>query len=195
MAAPQKATHREVVEQVLPLVLELIPGQAGEGLIGIHEPGSYEALSLRTLCEKLLKRTNWSVEEQQVLEDIRRQLAGGRLLCRGRSVDGTALDHAVVEETEAGERYLYVPVRAIKPQEGGSEEGLQETMSSRFVITESTTVEDIVAAGRPDPLYCRRGLAEKARALADQIDAALGGDTSCGGAGFGYVPDVVEVEE
>jgi hypothetical protein len=28
--------------------------------------------------------------------------------------------YAVVEETEAGEKYLYVPIRAIKPQEGGS---------------------------------------------------------------------------
>ena len=195
MAEPEKAPKRDVIEQVLPLVMELIPGQAGEGLIGVHEPGGYEALSLRTLYEKLLKRTNWSVEEQQVLEDVRRQLDGGRLLCRGRPVDGTALDYAVVEETEAGERYLYVPVRAIKPQEGGGEVRLQETMSSRFVVTERTTLEDIVAAGRPDPLYCRRGLGDKARALADLIDAELGGETSCGGAGFGYVPDVVEVEE
>jgi hypothetical protein len=195
MAEPEKALRREVVEQVLPLVVELIPGQAGEGLIAVHEPGSYEALSLRTLCEKLLKRTNWTVEEHQVLEDIRRQLSGGRLLCRGRPADGTALDHAVVEETEAGERYLYVPVRAIKPQEGGGEEELAGATSSGFMVTERTTMEDIVAAGRPDPLYCRRGLADQARALADQIDAALGGDTSCGGAGFGYVPDVVEVDE
>ena len=195
MAEPEKAPRREVVEQVLPLVLELIPGQAGEGLIDVHEPGSYEAQSLRTLCARLLSRTNWSVEEQQVLEDIRKQLAGGRLLCRGRPVDAAALDYAVVEETEAGEKYLYVPVRAIKPQEGGSEVQLQETLSSRFVVTERTTVEDIVAAGRPDPLYCKRGLGEQARVLADQIDAELGGETSCGGAGFGYVPDVVEVED
>jgi len=119
MAEPERAPRREVVEQLLPLVLELIPGQAGEGLLEVHEPGSYEAHSLRTLCGNLLRRTNWSVEEQQVLEDIRRLLDGGRLLCRGRSVDGLALELAVVEETEAGEKYLYVPVRAIKPQEGG----------------------------------------------------------------------------
>lgn len=195
MAEPEKAPRREVVEHVLPLVLELIPGQAGEGLIEVLEPGCYELHSLRKLCERLLGRSNWSVEEQQVLEDIRRQLVGGRLLCRGRPIDGAAADYAVVEETEAGEKYLYVPVRAIKPQEGGSELRSQETMSSRFVVTERTTVEDIVAAGRPDPLYCKRGLGDQARALADQIDAELGGETSCGGAGFGYVPDVVEVEE
>jgi hypothetical protein len=68
-------------------------------------------------------------------------------------------------------------------------------MSSRFVVTESTTVEDIGAAGRPDPLYCKPGLSDHTRVLADQIDAELGGETSCGGAGLGYVPDIVEVEE
>jgi hypothetical protein len=119
MAEPERGPRPEVVEQLLPLVLELIPGQAGEGLVEVLEPGSYEAHSLRTLCGNLLRRTNWSVEERQILEDLRKQLDGGRLLCRGRSVDGAALDYALVEETEAGEKYFYVPVRAIRPQEGG----------------------------------------------------------------------------
>jgi hypothetical protein len=120
MAKAEKAPQTDIVEQVLPLVLELIPGQAGEGLIDVHEPGSCEVHSLRKLCERLLSRTNWSLEEQQVLEDVKRQLEGGRLLCRGRQIDGAALAYAVVEETEAGEKYLYIPVRAIKPQEGGA---------------------------------------------------------------------------
>jgi hypothetical protein len=68
-------------------------------------------------------------------------------------------------------------------------------MSPRFVVTESTTSDDIAAAGRPDPLYCKPGLLERARILADQIDAELDGETSCGGAGIGYVPEIVEVEE
>ncbi len=119
MAEPRRALQIDVVEQVLPLVLEVIPGQAGEGLIDIYEPGSYEGQSLRKLCEKTLSKKNWSIEEQQILEDINRQLNGGRLLCRGRQIEGTAMEYGVVEETEAGEKYLYVPIRAIKPQEGG----------------------------------------------------------------------------
>lgn len=119
MVEPRRALRTDVVEQMLALVLEIIPGQAGEGLIDIYEPGSYEAQSLRNLCEKTLSRTNWSIEEQQIVEDIKRQLDGGRLLCRGREIQSTALEHAVLEETEVGEKYLYVPVRAIKPQEGG----------------------------------------------------------------------------
>jgi len=121
MAELKKALQAEIVERVLPLVLEIIPGQAGEGLIDINEPGSYEGQSLWKLCEKTLSRKDWSIEEQQIVEDIRRQLDGGRLLCRGQQIEGTAVNYAAIEETEAGEKYLYVPIRAIKPQEGGTQ--------------------------------------------------------------------------
>lgn len=121
MAELKKALQAEIVEQVLSLVLEIIPGQAGEGLIDVYEPGSYEGQSLWKLCEKTLSRKDWSIEEQQILEDIRRQLDGGRLLCRGQQIEGTAVNYAAIEETEAGEKYLYVPIRAIKPQEGGTQ--------------------------------------------------------------------------
>jgi len=126
MAELRRAVQAEVVEQLLPLVVEIIPGQAGEGLIDIYEAGSYEGQSLWKLCEKTLARKNWSIEEQQVLEDIKRQLEGGRLLCRGQQIEGVALSYAVLEETEAGEKYFYVPVRAIKPQEGGLPGGTME---------------------------------------------------------------------
>ena len=68
-------------------------------------------------------------------------------------------------------------------------------MTPRFVVTETTIAADIAAAGRPDPLYCERGLAQRARYLADLIDAEIGGETSCGGGGIGYVPDILELEE
>lgn len=110
----------EGVQVPLPLVLEIIPGQAGEGLVVVLEPGTYETKSLRELCEQALSRTDYSIEERQILEDIRRQLQGGKLLCRGRDIDAPAQLFGTVEETEAGESYLYVPVRAIKPQEGGT---------------------------------------------------------------------------
>lgn len=119
MERPKTAPKPGLVEQVLPVVLEIIPGQAAEGLIDVLEPGSYEERPLRKLCEKMLGEGSRSIEELQIVEDIRRQLDGGVLLCRGRRIDGAVLDHAVLEETESGEKYLYVPVRAIKPQEGG----------------------------------------------------------------------------
>jgi hypothetical protein len=109
----------EVAKQRLPLVLEILPGQAGEGLICVYDPGSYEGIPLNELCDKTLSRKNLSIEEQLIVEDIYRQLDGGRLLFRGRDILGTALDCAVLEETQSGEKYWYLPIRAIKPQEGG----------------------------------------------------------------------------
>jgi hypothetical protein len=106
-------------EKLLTLVLEILPGHAAEGLIDIYEPGSYEAKSLRKLCDRTLSKKNLTIEEQLIAEDIARQLEGGKLLCRGQEVEGTALEFAVSEQTEAGEKYFYVPIRAIKPQEGG----------------------------------------------------------------------------
>lgn len=109
----------KALKKPLPLVLEIIPGQAGEGLIVVLEPGSYEGSTLKEICDQALRRPDFSIEERQVLEDIQRQLQGGKLLCQGQDIDGPAQIFGTVEETAAGESYLYVPVRAIKPQEGG----------------------------------------------------------------------------
>jgi hypothetical protein len=116
----QKERRPEEVREKLPLVLEILPGQAGEGLVVVYEPGSYEHRDLRELCDDALNRQNLSIEEQVILEDINRQLQGGKLLFRGREVKGSPLSAVVIEETQAGERYNYVPIRAVKPQEGGS---------------------------------------------------------------------------
>jgi hypothetical protein len=116
----KKALQADEAEKLLPLVLEIIPGHAAEGLIDIYVPGSYEGKSLRKLCDRTLGKKNLSIEEQLIVEDVARQLEGGKLLCRGQEIEGTALEYAVSEQTEAGEKYLYVPIRAIKPQEGGN---------------------------------------------------------------------------
>ena len=118
---PKKDLQIDEAEKLLPLVLEVMPGHAAEGLIEIYEPGSYEGKTLRKLCDQTLNKKNLTIEEQLIAEDIARQLDGGKLLCRGQDIEGTALEFAVSEQTEAGEKYFYVPVRAIKPQEGGVE--------------------------------------------------------------------------
>ncbi|HYA02516.1 MAG TPA: hypothetical protein VEI04_05325 [Syntrophobacteria bacterium] len=121
MAEPEleKEPEREELPRALPLVLEIMAGQASEGLVDILEARSYEGRSLRALVQAALSRADLTIEERQILEDIKRQLDGGKLLSRGKDIDGTATEYASLEETEAGEEYLYVPVRAIKPQEGG----------------------------------------------------------------------------
>jgi len=115
----KKELQIDEAEKLLPLVLEIMPGHAAEGLIDIYEPGSYEVKSLRKLCNQTLRKKNLTLEEQLIAEDIARQLEGGKLLCRGQEIEGTALEFAVSEQTEAGEKYFYVPIRALKPQEGG----------------------------------------------------------------------------
>ena len=116
----KKDLQLDEAEKLLPLVLEIMPGHAADGLIEIYEPGSYEGKTLRKLCDRALSKKNLTIEEQLIVEDIARQLDGGKLLCRGQDIEGTALEFAISEETEAGEKYFYVPVRAIKPQEGGA---------------------------------------------------------------------------
>jgi len=116
---PQEVAKTEEEEEVLPLVVEIMPGQAGEGLVDIFQPGSYEGKPLRKLCETTLNKKDLSIEEQLILEDINRQLKGGKFLSRGQDIESTALSYAVEEQTEAGEKYLYIPIRAVKPQEGG----------------------------------------------------------------------------
>ncbi len=115
----KEARETKELHKLLPLVVEIIPGQAAEGLIDIFEPGTYEGRTLRKLCDSTLNRRELTIEEQIIMEDINRQLQGGKLLCRGREIEGSATDYAVSEQTEAGEEYLYVPIRVIKPQEGG----------------------------------------------------------------------------
>ena len=115
----KRALQTDEGEKLLPLVLEIIPGHAAEGVIDIYEPGSHEGKSLRKLCDRTLNKKNLTIEEQLIVEDVARQLEGGKLLCRGQEIEGTAMEYAVSEQTEAGEKYLYVPIRAIKPQEGG----------------------------------------------------------------------------
>lgn len=100
----------------LPLVLEIIPGQAREGVIEIFE--SYEGKSVTDLVNYALEKDR-TVEERQVVDEIRSQLSGGKLLYKSQEINSDPKDYATVETTEAGEKYMYLPIRAIKPQEGG----------------------------------------------------------------------------
>ena len=102
MTELRSEVERKKREQPLPLVVEIMPGQAGEGLLEVFEPGSYEGKELHDLCQQMLERRDWSIEERQILEDIQRQLKGGKLLARGRDVHAQALEYARLDQSEAG---------------------------------------------------------------------------------------------
>ena len=85
MAELSTEVEKKKQEQPLPLVVEILPGQAGEGLLEVFEAGSYEKKKLGDLCQEMLARHDWSIEERQILDDIQRQLHGGKLLAKGRN--------------------------------------------------------------------------------------------------------------
>ncbi|MEJ5348960.1 MAG: hypothetical protein WHS46_09765 [Desulfosoma sp.] len=103
----------------VPLVVEVLPGQAAEGILEVFEPGTYEGRTLQELINVVLSREDLSVEEREILEEILFHMENGVLLCGGRPAEGDPLERARVEETEEGEKYYYVAVRALRPQEGG----------------------------------------------------------------------------
>lgn len=108
------------LEKKLPLVLEIIPGQAKEGIMEIYEHASYQGKSLKSLVDNALGKER-SLEDMQVVQEINRQLSGGKLLYNGKEIGYNATDHTIVEKTENGEEYLYCRLRVIKPQEGGGQ--------------------------------------------------------------------------
>ncbi|MEM5868815.1 MAG: hypothetical protein QXL09_02595 [Candidatus Aenigmatarchaeota archaeon] len=114
----EKPIKKEIAEKKLPLVLEIIPGQAKNGLLVLFDPGKYEEKNLEDLVKEALEK-EVSIEERDLVEKIKEQLMGGKLLYNNREINGKAIDYAVKEKTEAGEEYLYIALRAIKPQEGG----------------------------------------------------------------------------
>jgi len=117
--AKPKSDATPNLEARLPLVLEIVPGQAREGLVEMFPPGSYETKDVADLVESVLGKENMSVEERQVLNDVRKQLHGGKLLYNGQEVKGNYTAYATEQTTEQGEKYRYVVLKAIKPQEGG----------------------------------------------------------------------------
>ncbi|MBU0666921.1 MAG: hypothetical protein ABIC91_08600 [Nanoarchaeota archaeon] len=118
MEQTAKQTANQTLEQRLPLVLEIIPGQAAEGLVDIYDPGTYEQTELRTLVNKTLNKEH-AVEDAQIATEVRKQLQGGKLLYNGEEIHSKAIDYGVIEKTTQGEEYLYVRLKAIEPQEGG----------------------------------------------------------------------------
>ena len=114
---PEKS-EKAGLEAKLPLVLEIVPGQAREGIIDIYDAGSYTGKNLKELVGETLAKER-SIEERQIVQDIKKQLDDGKLIYKGNEIKSNPLDYAVIEKTEAGEEYLYIRLTAIKPQEGG----------------------------------------------------------------------------
>lgn len=109
---------KDSLEERLPLVVEIMPGQAREGLVHIFEPDHYDEMQPDQLVHYALS-SDTSIEDRSIKRKIEEQMQGGVLLYKGEEAEGYLLDKLSVEETAQGERYMYMPLRVIKPQEGG----------------------------------------------------------------------------
>src|SRR3989338_1855325 len=94
-------------EEDLSLVLEIIPGQAKEGLMTVFEAGKWRKQELSDLVKQALGKDR-SIEERDLVAKVKEQLNGGKLLYNNKEVHSNPMDYAVREETEARQAYLYV---------------------------------------------------------------------------------------
>jgi hypothetical protein len=106
------------LEKKLPLVIEIKPGQATIGIMHLFEPGTYEGKSIKELAAIVLSQ-EVSVEEAEIKKSILENLKVGKLLYMNKEIEGDPLKYAREETTEAGQKYLYIELRAQKPLEGG----------------------------------------------------------------------------
>jgi hypothetical protein len=115
----EKIEKRTGLEKKLPLLIEIKPGQATTGLMHLFEPGTYEGKSIKELAAIVLSQ-EVSIEEAEIKKSILENLKVGKLLYMGKEIEeGDPLKYAREETTEAGQKYLYIELRAQKPLEGG----------------------------------------------------------------------------
>lgn len=106
-------------EEKLPLVVELIPGVADQGFIKAYESGNYSLDRTVDSVVNDLILGNHSIEDNVTIDRIKKEL-GGQMFIGKQDVKGKFVkDYIRVETTKDGAKYLYLPIRVVKPQEGG----------------------------------------------------------------------------
>jgi len=114
----KKEIKNKKLEQMLPLLLEIIPGQAKRGIAHLFYPSEYQGKSISELAKIVLSK-EVSLEEREIMKSIKENLEMGKLLYNGEEVSGDPLKYAVEQVTEANQKYYLVQLRAIGPQKGG----------------------------------------------------------------------------
>ena len=107
----------------LPLVVEIIPGTAGEGqgLLRAFQPGEYDLkrTTPAALMHQIMSKPE-SVFDSRVIDRLNRE--GTNHLFVGRKAHRVTTqclaDYAELR-SEDGQQYVYLLLRSIKPQEGG----------------------------------------------------------------------------
>lgn len=134
----EQSTQAAAPVATLPLVIEIMPGQAQQGLVGAFMPDEYEGKSLAELVRSTMNSPNMTDEDRALLREVKQNMSNGKILYRGNDVpSGPAVKYAVERKTEAQEDILYIELRAIQPQEGGLIQKLNGYISSNNIYKEN----------------------------------------------------------
>ena len=134
-----------ILDEKLPLVVEVIPGTAGEGqgLLRAYDFGSYDLsrASAARLIQDAMAAAE-SVSDARIIERLARE--GSQHVYVGRravrpGADGL-LDHAEIR-TEEGKKFVYIQLRTIKPQEGGNADTDDERSSSALAGARASSLQ------------------------------------------------------
>lgn len=115
----QHAQQQSTLEDKLPLLIKVSPGQERKGLVKLFEHGDYNGQTTRYLVGQMLKDENLSVEDKSMVEQIISLLDGGQLLHHGELVEHNPFAYTTLKRTKANEKYHYLELRVIRPEEGG----------------------------------------------------------------------------
>lgn len=120
--ADVKEETRPESKNSLKLVIEILPGQAKEGVINCFGEGTWEKKNLNSLVQETIKDADSKkvIDQQAVLTKVKEQMKGGKLLYNGQEIGSNPMDYVTKETSGTGAEYYYLPLRLVKPQEGGS---------------------------------------------------------------------------
>lgn len=115
----RKLAEQPTLEERLPLAIEVAPGQAEKGLIGIFSPAEYEGQTTRYLVGQMLIDPNLDFEDQRIADEIKSMIEGGVLQFEDEQASDNPFEHSNIEYMSADERVHYLPLRIIQPKTGG----------------------------------------------------------------------------
>lgn len=111
-------------QEKLPLIVEVLPGSAGEGfgLIRVFEWGSCNLAQPPQEYFDRAVQTPEGVEEQSIIRRIQQERPGNLLVGAASAPSATVreIGHHLEIRDDEEERYAYLRLRYVKPQEGGT---------------------------------------------------------------------------
>ncbi len=110
----------------LSLIVELIPGSASNGVLISYAHGKYDLEdTFEKVVEKALRSDSATEDDKAIRNRVLKEL-GGTLVVRAEKVKKVdSIRNYCTEETatDSGAKYLMLPIRVVRSQEGGGYNG------------------------------------------------------------------------